>query len=323
MKLTFLILVFVAFFAHFSVQAQQYGKLTLRPFLRSAFGHENVYKTKADVKLTKVYDRINHVPLNPPVVISNITTTVSAPVTGTVTVKKTTNPATTIETKTTITTSPGNSTETVTVSDPPTTYTLRVANGNFIRYTIVKGDSKPIIRILPGTQISSTDILYGTPIVGADDPSDFYFQFVDAPTSNTKYLATSTYMGMPLIMPLKYRLNAKKYINPLNASLTLDYAFGLRIRLGNSPYHEYYMNFVPLVVGIGKDTYVPHSEIGNKDYKSSDGAIFSKALGFTFEFASMNFGVFYGTDVMFGPQRNWYFQDKGWFSFGVGYKFGK
>ncbi len=165
------------------------------------------------------------------------------------------------------------------------------------------------------------DTLKNTKSITSDS---FYFQFKQpSQTIPQKYLATEHITGLPVTIPIKYRINtpSKSIVSAFTLNISVAYAFGYKIRVNNNPYKENYLRFL-LVTGIGTDNYMPKDSITNASYKPVSNVIWSNGGGVTYEVGNkFNIGFFLGADRMFGDKKDWYYQNKGWLGFGLGFKF--
>jgi hypothetical protein len=198
-------------------------------------------------------------------------------------------------------------------------------NYPFIKYKIVEEGDNPYIRILPNVYFvinssGDTIIVADTNNHIGDDPTDFYFQMVDDPTPNNHYMASQSIIGMPLTMPVKFRkLHGQ---TNLELNLTLGYAFGYRIKLGNNPYRKKYISIIPFALSINEDKYF--YKISEQEDSEQEEAVSLTyyACGLAYEYYNFNVGFFTGWDRMFSNQKNWVYQNHNWMSVGIGYKFG-
>jgi hypothetical protein len=342
-------------------------------FLRATLSNRNVYKTKGNLVVKKIYvdgrlatDKREFTikPNAIPTVTKTVTTVTVAPaankpssqttrveVVSTIPEVSTTVPSVgTVPALTSVTNSI--TTTTIETNTPPgpavpsttatATTTLSVpaaraiAGNHFIRYKVVsdEGDFK-YIKILPGVHFggpavagAETDIVYGPPPAGMDDPSDYVYMVSKKDLlPHTHYLATSALIGKVITIPLRIR---NEYWNgdnkTLQGTLALSYGFGWKFKLGNNPYRPHYFTTILYAAGISQQK---HFFLAGK-YKKEPGqdsvstktdeiAVTYMSFGAAYEFDKFNVGVFAGKDRMFGNLKNWVYQDKWWVGLGIGY----
>lgn len=304
-------------------------------FLRSVFFNENVYKTKTTLEIIRVYDINSHTPVidstiyyltptsdyirykvvqdgdNPYIrVLPRVSFSTSAGNTAIIVTPDSPNPPFTFP-------APVSSTVTTVTATPTTITTVTISGSTKTTQTAPANDPANVTKQTETTTSVSTPV---SPPPGTD-PTNYYFQVVDDLTPNNHYLASQTIMGMPVTMPVKFRTLDKQ--TNMELDLSLGYAFGYKLKCGNNPYRNKYINLVPLALSLNKDTY---------KYKQADGT-YSKgeesisltyySFGITYEYYGLNIGAFMGWDRMFNSEKNWVYQSKPWFSVGVGYKIGK
>lgn len=270
-----------------------------------------------------VTTNINSVPISGAPTNSSQTITTTIPSTNTVTINtgSSPNPPVGFVGTTTLSTS--------------TTYSVpaQLSSKNFIRYTVVNEDNDyKYIRILPGCNFtggaSPADTLIEYGAAGSDDPSDYIFQVTKKNlTFNNHYLANSAIIGKATSLPIKFR---KEYWDNKNivlqGSLNIGYTFGWKHKLGNNPYHSTYMNVILWGIGVSQQKYfrIAGKYSGsNKDSLSSKTDEFAFTYltsGIAFEWDKFNIGIFFGKDKMFGRLKDWVYQDKWWWGFGIGYE---
>ncbi len=194
---------------------------------------------------------------------------------------------------------------------------------NFIRYKVIKKEDKTqYIRVLRGSAFIRNDILsVDTGEYKRGGPNEWIFKVVDKDISPKKqYLASEKIVGMPITIPLKLRNQGKaKYRTNINASL--GYAFGYKIKLGNNPYRDFYVNLIPLTIGVGIQKYVPVDSMDSKTFKAEDQFAYSLGMGATLEISKFNIGFIVGWDRMLADQKDWFYQNKPWVGLVLGYKF--
>lgn len=157
--------------------------------------------------------------------------------------------------------------------------------------------------------------------LGGMNPSNYYFQVQNDMVPNNHYLFSQSIIGMPITMPLKMRKKEGK--REFDLDYSLGYAFGWKVKVGRNPYHKKYINVIPLALSINKDNYFVKNS--NSEFtEAKEGVSFTYySFGITYDYYGFNFGLFTGWDRMMGDRSDWYFQKKQWLSFGIGYKFGK
>ena len=324
-------------------------------FVKATFGNRNVYKTKSNLTVKKVYEKVGpstdlrDFTINPnPIPTITKTTTVqttqsatigAAPVTST-NITMSTIPPTTISS--TISLTPGGSLTSNPAVSSTTNYTiysvpLPTPNTKYIRYKVVADDGDfKYIKILPGCHFvgtSPTDTLIqalpaGTSLpAGSSNPSDFVFQVSKKSLMpGTHYLASSALIGKITTLPVRVR---NEYWNNNNkviqGSLAIGYSFGYKLKLGNNPYKPHYANIILYGAGISQQKYfsIVKDQITGKESagtKSDEIAITYLSFGLAYEFDKFNIGIFAGKDKMFGTLKNWAYQDAWWWGIGAGYE---
>lgn len=203
-------------------------------------------------------------------------------------------------------------------------YTISPQNSSFIRFSQVNDTAEDIIRILPWTKFEYDKIV---PLQPNENTSDrihqYYFKISEKNIQPyQKFLATEKLTAIPLTIPIKYRWQKTEELDKITVNASVNYGFGYRIKAGNNPYKENYFRLL-IATGIGTDKYVPKDSINVKGYKATDNMIWTIAsFGITYESGNrFNFGFFYGWDRMFGSRSDWFYQNKPWLGFGLGYKF--
>lgn len=316
-------------------------------FVKATFGNRNVYKTKMNLPVKKVYEgnRPSNDPreyvLTPNVVPAvgktkrTITTTINkvdeTAIITTVTVSA--NPPAPTITK--IVSNPAGATaitspySSYSISDSTYSYPAPPRNINFIRYKVVADDGDfKYIRVLPGCTIGTApnddEIVIGKGEVNA---SNYIFQVAKkALVPNTHYLASSALIGKITTLPLRMRKQHWDNDNTvLEGSLSIGYSFGYKLKIGNHPYRPHYVNLIIYGAGISQQSYfyLEQPTASGKQIassKSNEIAITFLSSGVTYEFEKFNIGIFAGKDKMFGKLRNWAYQDSWWFGLGIGYE---
>lgn len=326
-------------------------------FINATFRNSNVYKTKTNLKVKKVYYDIDEacdnferttadqreftiVPNVIPVVTKTTTNVETTPATSTTpsqtttTIITTTIPPSVTNTSRVITTPilPATfttSSSSVTYSIPPT-----LTTNYFLRYKVIldEGDYK-YIRILTGclfagTYPMDTSIVFNpgenTP---ADAPEDYIFQVSKKDlTPNTHYLASTALIGKVITLPLRVRNEYWNNDNKvLQGSLSIGYGFGWKFKFGNNPYKKHYFSVIPYSAGISEQKYfsiIKNNEAGKDSLsaKSDELALTYFSFGLAYEYDRFNVGIFFGKDKMVGTLKNWAYQDKWWWGLGIGYE---
>jgi hypothetical protein len=259
----------------------------IKPLTRSIFYNENVYKTQDSLDLLKVYNKTLNYPIYD-------TTTYRIKVN-----KNRTNP-----------------------------------NVAFIRYSILN-DTGSFVRILPRMYIDTASIksklepkkdsvFYLSMNKVGSSADSFYFQFKQSgQTPPQKYLATQHITGLPLTIPVKYRYQtgSNASVSAFSLSIGINYAFGYKIRANDNPYVPNFWRFL-VFTGFASENYIPKDSITSTTYKPITNVIWSYGGGVTFEVGNrFNLGIMYGADRMFGNKKDWYYENKAWLGFGIGFKF--
>ncbi|MGV3599427.1 MAG: hypothetical protein ACO1PI_16305 [Bacteroidota bacterium] len=203
-------------------------------------------------------------------------------------------------------------------------YRLIVSPLPFVKYNILENGDNAYIYILPnynfkydtGGRDSIVDIVF-TDGAKSDTVYNYYFRVKSANTPNTKYLSSQSIVGMPVTLPLKIRKLDTEL--QFESNLSLSYAFGYRIKVGNNPYRKKYINVIPVAFAINSDKYFTAKE----DSKIDALSFTYYSFGLTYEVNGFNIGLFGGWDKMFGTRKDWIYQDRFWGSLGIGYKFGE
>lgn len=204
------------------------------------------------------------------------------------------------------------------------TFRLIVRPSTSIKYQIVEDGDNPYIYVLPkycfkyydGEQDSIVDVKFECEEKRHDSTYNYYFKIESDIMPHHKYIFAQSIVGMPLTLPLKIRKLNSEY--QFEANISLSYAFGYRVKVGDDPYKKRFLNVIPFAAGINSDKY-----FSNKEDAQVDALSFTYySFGMTYEFRGLNVGLFGGWDKMFGERKNWAYQDKFWLSLGLGYKFG-
>jgi hypothetical protein len=319
-------------------------------FYKSTFGNRNVYKTKSNLTVKKVYQKDRPTAdqrefgIVPNAVIPIVTKTIVSIVT------EPDQAATPSQTTTTIITStipPTSTTTIITIKPniPPAKFKTATSNSvysvpgviatnNFIRYKVVADDGDfKYIQILKGCMFNGitptdTSIVFNKAgIIQSDKPEDYIFQVSKKSlVPNTHYLASSALIGKVITLPFRVR---NEYWNGNNrviqGALSIGYGFGWKYKMGNNPYKPHYFSTILYAAGISAQK---HFSIAGKyvgttkdslSTKTDEFALTYLSFGFAYEYDKFNIGVFFGKDRMFGNLKNWVYQDKWWWGLGIGY----
>jgi hypothetical protein len=214
------------------------------------------------------------------------------------------------------------------IIDTAVVYMLTPTPDNFLRYKIMKEeDAFFYIRVLPqvaytSTSVPDTVLVRYTKTAPPDNanPNSYYFKVATAGLlPHQKYLATERIMGMPITLPVKFRREDGNLRGEFE--LSIGYAFGYRIRTNNNPYKENYINVIPYGFSFNADKYKPVD--AGDDFEAIDSfSLTYWTSGVTYEIRKFNIGFFIGRDRMFNDRSDWVYQNKTWYSIGLGYKFG-
>jgi hypothetical protein len=157
---------------------------------------------------------------------------------------------------------------------------------------------------------------------GFIDGSGYYYAIKkDAFKPLSKINLSTKIIGVPLIHPLKLRPDKGVVGWDLNGEFTVTYSFGLRLKLGKNPLKQFYVTPIPFGFGVGAAKYFKENTDGTLTDKQDSYAVTFGQMGVLFTYEKINFGVFTGRDAMIDKQKDWFYQGKRWFSFGLGYKF--
>jgi hypothetical protein len=222
-----------------------------------------------------------------------------------------------------------------------TVYRVRVSRADselFVRYSILN-DTGSYIHFLPIVVMDensiksqndpSKDSIYYLRIGSSSDLGhgsidSFYFQFKQSSqTPPQKYLATSHITGLPITIPIKWRYQTgpDANVSPISLNFNVSYAFGYKVRTNNNPFQPDFLRFL-LFTGFGSDNYVPKDSIKSTTYKPITNVTWTYGGGLTFEIGNrFNIGLMYGADRMLGNKKDWFYENKAWLGFGIGYKF--
>lgn len=159
-----------------------------------------------------------------------------------------------------------------------------------------------------------------------NNPSNYYFAVKkEALKPQAKILFSSRVLGIPLVHPFKYRPKTREVGDELSGTFTLSYNFGIRVKLRNKDaFRQNYISFVPFGFGFGAEKYFKKNSDGTTTANDKKDAIAITYYqgGLIFTFQKVNLGFFYGFDKMIGDKKDWLYQDRVWYSFGIGYKLG-
>jgi len=158
------------------------------------------------------------------------------------------------------------------------------------------------------------------------DASKYYFGIKkDDFKPQSKILLSTKFVGIPLIHPFKFRTKTAGQGDDIVSSFTVSYNFGLRFKLGGTDaFKQNFVSLIPYGFGFGADKYFKKNPDGSTtaDDKKDVVAITYYQGGILFTVQKVNFGIFAGVDKMIGNRKDWVYQDRIWFSFGLGYKLG-
>jgi hypothetical protein len=151
---------------------------------------------------------------------------------------------------------------------------------------------------------------------------NYYFAIKkDAFKPLSKTLLSTKIIGVPLIQPIKLRPSKGTEGWNLGGEFTVSYNFGVRLKLGSNPFSQNYISFVPLGFGVGAAKYFKENTDGTLTEKKDAFAVTYYQGGILLTIQKINFGIFTGFDAMIDKQNDWFYQGRQWFSFGLGYKF--
>jgi len=154
------------------------------------------------------------------------------------------------------------------------------------------------------------------------DAYNYYFAIKkDAFKPMSKTLLSTKIIGVPLIQPIKLRPSKGTEGWNLGGEFTVSYNFGLRLKLGSNPFSQNYLSIVPLGFGVGATKYFKENTDGTLTEKKDAFAVTYYQGGLLLTIQKVNFGIFTGLDAMIDKQNDWFYQGRQWFSFGLGYKF--
>lgn len=137
----------------------------------------------------------------------------------------------------------------------------------------------------------------------------------------TKTLLSEKIVGIPLVQPLKLRPNKSSLGWDLSGEFTVSYNFGLRLKLDKNPFSQNFVSIVPYGFGVGSAKYFTENSDGNFTDKKDSYAITYYQGGIVLTLQKINLGIFTGFDAMIDKRNDWFYQGEQWFSIGLGYKF--
>jgi|GEM_PF-3080955 len=184
-----------------------------------------------------------------------------------------------------------------------------------------------------GTAVTTNYNMYNVLFTAAGDKLDddtdaskYYFAIKkDDFKPQSKILLSSKIVGIPLIHPIKFRPKTLDQGDDIMASVTVSYNFGVRFKLCKADaFKQNFITIIPYGFGFGADKYFKMKIDGTTtaDDKQDVVAFTYYQGGVLFTVQKVNFGVFTGFDKMIGKRKDWVYQDRVWFSFGLGYKLG-
>lgn len=126
-----------------------------------------------------------------------------------------------------------------------------------------------------------------------------------------------------LVVPIKIRpkiqdKNGLKIPSTFSTDFTLGSSFGISARI--SPYKAHYLSLVGVfgVTTVGADSSTTEGFLEN----DSKLAAITPGLGLIADFDGFQIGLVLGTDIVAGDvSEKWIYNNKLWFSFGIGYQF--
>ncbi|RAJ94240.1 hypothetical protein LX87_04125 [Larkinella arboricola] len=200
---------------------------------------------------------------------------------------------------------------------------------NYLDYRIYNENEggNVIIRPLNYASISSDDMSI-RPVESEPDSinnaRNYLFSVTPADfTVGTKVEKQVHLIAIPLLHPFKLRgrtslgLGNEELKPTLTTDFTVGYSFGVRLRMGNYLRSNFF-TLIPWGFGIGNTKYFNAKDLINK---VDAAAVTYRTHGILFTLKKVNLGAFAGKDAMIYSQKDWAYQGKWWFSFGVGYQF--
>lgn len=136
-----------------------------------------------------------------------------------------------------------------------------------------------------------------------------------------KTLLSTKIVGVPLVHPFKLRPEAGPEGWTLAPEFTLSYSFGVRLKLSNAAFKQNFITLIPYGFGVGATKYYKEKADGTLSEKTDAVSVTYYQGGVLLTLHKINFGIFGGFDAMIDKQKDWLYQGKPWFSFGLGYKF--
>lgn len=151
---------------------------------------------------------------------------------------------------------------------------------------------------------------------------NYYFAIKkDAFKPLNKTMLSTKIIGVPLVQPIKLRPRKGTEGWNLGGEFTVSYNFGIRIKLGSNPFSQNYLSIVPFGFGVGATKYFKENSDGTLTEKNDAFAVTYYQGGLLLTTQKINLGIFMGFDAMIDKQNDWFYQGKPWLSFGLGYKF--
>ncbi len=310
------------------------------PFIVATLSNRNVYKTKSNLLVNKVYliDRpttdltdYTIVPNQFPLIVKEeVSTTTGVPGnTGVVTkqILTTVPPAITTTHEYNSAGIPNTVTELKSTRYLPSS---PLSDNHFIKYKVVadEGDYK-YLKLLPGWTFGSnnTIIFFNCPARKCDQEDYIFRASKKDLVPNTHYLASSALIGKLTTIPIRFRKEKWNNNNRIaQGTLAIGYSFGWKIKLGNNPYQPHYVSLILYGAGVSQQEYFyikDNTQKGDEalSTKTSDIAVTYWSSGVAYEFDKFNIGVFFGRDRMFGKpeDKKWVYQNTTWWGVGLGY----
>lgn len=210
----------------------------------------------------------------------------------------------------------------------------------FLDYKIISEDESGymIIRVLPKVELAkekvhpdSTRMINvvrykeGDQEVGdSTNAYNYYFAIrKDAFKPLGKTLLSEKIIGVPLVHPFKLRPDRAGVGWNLGLEFTVSYSFGVRFKLGKSPFQQNFFTIIPVGFGLGASKYFRQNADSTLTEKEDAVAITYYQAGLMFTVYRVNIGIFVGLDAMIDHRKDWVYQSQPWISFGLGYKFKK
>ncbi|MGB8194232.1 MAG: hypothetical protein WCF67_20035 [Chitinophagaceae bacterium] len=203
--------------------------------------------------------------------------------------------------------------------------------GGFMDYKIISEDENGYIvfRVLPKVIYESYNTAQGTryrirralstdpALTSANNGYNFYcaVKSDDFPPL-AKTLLSTKIVGVPLVHPFKLRPKRNTEDWDIQGEFTLSYSFGIRLRSGG-PLKQNFWTIILYGFGLSEDKYFKNPGDDKKDAI----AITYYQGGLMHTWQKVNIGAFVSFDAMIGNKKDWFYQGRSWFSFGIGYNF--